>query len=195
MNRAVRAIVFDMDGTITQLLLDFPRMKAEIGAPADRGLLESISTMTHDARQRAEEILLRHEIEAAEASEVNDGVPGTLRRLREAGLRTAILTRNCPRAVEIVLEKHGLEFDAIVTRQDSLPKPDPDGVLIAAWRMGVEADECMVVGDYEFDIRAGRAAGALTTLYSPDGRTFQTESDFCIRSISELPGILDQLSR
>lgn len=190
MSWAIRAVVFDMDGTITRPLLDFPRIKVEIGAPADGGLLEAISTMPEADRKRAEEILLRHELDAARASEVNSGVTEALRDLRDMGFRTAILTRNCPQAVEIVLEKHGLAFDAVVTRDDSLPKPDPDGVMVAAWRMGVHACECLVVGDYEFDIRAGRSAGALTVLYSPDGRTFQTDSDFHIRTMSQLPGIV-----
>jgi HAD superfamily hydrolase (TIGR01509 family) len=109
-------------------------------------------------------------------------------------LMTAILTRNCRRSVDIVLRKHGLSFDAVVTREDSLPKPDPDGMLTAAWRMGVRPDACVLVGDYEFDIRSGRAAGAVTVLYSPDGRSFQTQPDFCIRSMRELPAIVRRLT-
>jgi len=194
MDGVIRAVVFDMDGTITVPLLDFPLIKAEIGAPPDKGLLESLSDMEPSGRVLAEEILLRHEVEAARKSRMNDGVAEALGELASMRLMTAILTRNCRRSVDIVLRKHGLSFDAVVTREDSLPKPDPDGMLTAAWRMGVRPDACVLVGDYEFDIRSGRAAGAVTVLYSPDGRSFQTQPDFCIRSMRELPAIVRRLT-
>ena len=190
----VRAVVFDMDGTITAPLLDFGRMKAEIGAPVDRGLLESMALMEGQELARANEVLLRHELEAARESTLNPGVRETLRELASMGLAAAILTRNCRASVDIVLRKHDLIFDAVVTREDSLPKPDPDGVVIAAWRMGVPAERCMMVGDFEFDILAGRAAGAITVLYAPDGRTFKTASDFHVRSIREIPELARSLS-
>ncbi len=57
------------------------------------------------------------------------------------------------------------DFQVIVSRDDDArPKPDPDGVLLAARRMGVPAEELLVVGDFVFDIFAGRAAGAFTVL-------------------------------
>ena len=190
----LKAVVFDMDGTITVPLLDFPRMKAEIGAPSDHGLLESMALMDDSRRAAAEKILLRHELAAALDSTLNPGVKAALADIASMGLAAAILTRNCRRSVDIVLDKHSLAFDAVVTREDSLPKPDPDGVLVAAWRMGVDAASCVMVGDFEFDIRSGRAAGALTVLYAPDGRTFATVPDFEIRSMEELPVLLRKLS-
>jgi phosphoglycolate phosphatase-like HAD superfamily hydrolase len=51
-----------------------------------------------------------------------------------------------------------------MTRDDSLPKPHPDGVIKASAKMGVSVEELMVVGDYRFDIIAGKSAGARTVL-------------------------------
>lgn len=54
-------------------------------------------------------------------------------------------------------------FDAIVTGLSaSHTKPFPDPVFLAAQKMGVKADECLMVGDTTVDIRAGKAAGAQT---------------------------------
>lgn len=54
-------------------------------------------------------------------------------------------------------------FDAIVTGL-SAPhtKPFPDPIYLAAQRMGVKAEECLMIGDTTVDIRAGRSAGAQT---------------------------------
>ena len=190
----IKAIIFDMDGTIIVPHLDFALIKSEIGLPPERGLLEGMSGMSSRERRRAEDILERHELEAARGSRLNEGVRDALERLRRAGLRTAIVTRNSRRSVDIVLEKHDLAFDAVITRADCAPKPDPEGVLAAAGAMGVEPGECVMVGDYEFDIRAGRAAGALTVLFAPVGRDFAAEPDFEIRSFAELPGLVEELS-
>ena len=190
----VRAVIFDMDGTITVPVLDFRLMKAEIGIEPDEGLLEAMSAMDAAARARAERILLSHELTAARDSQLNDGVKAVLEALRAGGLRRAILTRNCRRSVEVVLEKHGLHFDALVTREDTPPKPLPDGVHAAATMMGVSPGECVVVGDYEFDIIAGRAAGAVTVLYAPQKHSFRAVPDFEIRSIRELPPLLDGIT-
>lgn len=194
MTRNIQAVIFDMDGTITCPLLDFPRMKAEIGVDERRGLLESISELSPSQRLRASEILLAHELAAARDSTLNDGVADTLAELSRLGLKTAILTRNCREATRIVCAKHALEFDAVVTRQDCLPKPDPDGVFAAARSVGVEPHACLMVGDYEFDVLAGGNAGAVTVLYAPLGNSFPTQPDFEISSMADLIDVVSTLN-
>ncbi|MCD6405541.1 MAG: HAD family hydrolase [Planctomycetes bacterium] len=190
MKSVIKAVVFDMDGTITVPVLDFSLIKAEIGVAGDRPLLESVLALDGAERAGAEAILLRHELRAAHDSRLNEGVAETLGALRAAGLKTAILTRNCRVPVDIVLEKHDLHFDAIVTREDSLPKPNPDGLHKVSGIVGVDAEQCIMVGDYEFDILVGHAAGAITVLYAPQGHSFQTVPDFEIRSMLELVGLV-----
>ena len=54
-------------------------------------------------------------------------------------------------------------FDPIVTGLSaSHTKPYPDPILLAAEKMGVKAEECLMIGDTTVDIRAGKAAGAQT---------------------------------
>ena len=52
-------------------------------------------------------------------------------------------------------------FDVIVTGL-SAPhtKPYPDPILLAAQKMGVQPQECLMIGDTTVDIRAGKSAGA-----------------------------------
>jgi hypothetical protein len=60
-----RAIIFDMDGTLTRPLLDFAAIRADIALTADDPILETMARMAPDARQRAEAVLRRHEDAAA----------------------------------------------------------------------------------------------------------------------------------
>ncbi|MBI3162248.1 MAG: HAD-IA family hydrolase, partial [Chloroflexi bacterium] len=54
-------------------------------------------------------------------------------------------------------------FDAIITGLSAEhTKPYPDPVLLAAKRMGVSPEHCLMIGDTTVDIRAGRSAGAQT---------------------------------
>jgi HAD superfamily hydrolase (TIGR01509 family) len=54
-------------------------------------------------------------------------------------------------------------FEAIVTGLSAEhTKPYPDPVLLAAQKMGVEPEECLMIGDTTVDIRAGKSAGAQT---------------------------------
>jgi N-acetyl-D-muramate 6-phosphate phosphatase len=54
-------------------------------------------------------------------------------------------------------------FDAIVTGLSTpRTKPFPDPIFLAAQRMGVEPEECLMIGDTTVDIRAGKSAGAQT---------------------------------
>ena len=193
MPRVIQGAIFDMDGTLTVPVLDFARMKAEIGVAQDMGLLESMAAMSEAERAAAEVILLRHELTAAAESVLNDGVSQALTEIAAMGIKTAILTRNCAESVRIVLAKHDLRFDAVVSREDSRPKPDPDGVHVAARRIGVDPAACVVVGDYEFDILVGKRAGSVTVLFSPTGRTFATVPDFQIRSMCGLPSLIRSL--
>lgn len=63
------------------------------------------------------------------------------------------------------LEQYGLTryFDAIVTGLSAkYTKPYPDPVLLAAQKMNVAPENCLMIGDTTVDIRAGKSAGAQT---------------------------------
>ena len=62
---SLHAMLFDLDGTLTRPLLDFPSMKREIGLSPDSFILEALEAMTPEERHRAMVIVERHEQEAA----------------------------------------------------------------------------------------------------------------------------------
>lgn len=155
-----RAILFDMDGTLTRPMLDFDAIRAEIDI---RGpILEALRGMNEIDLERANKILDRHEREAAEASELNDGCRELLGAVEALGLPTAIITRNSRASVDIVLARHALTFGVLICRDAAPPKPDPRAIFVACDALGVTAADCWMIGDGSHDIEAGNAAGATT---------------------------------
>jgi HAD superfamily hydrolase (TIGR01509 family) len=188
---SIKAVIFDLDGTITQPYFDFDAIREEIGLPRDSGpILEAMETMPPQQRQRAEQILYDHEQEAVTKSKLNTGAEETLSRLRGAGISIGVLTRNKRTNAFAIARKHNLEFDAVIGREDGPVKPNAFGVLQLCRQFGVTPAETLLVGDYLFDLLCARSAGAVAVLLTNHNRAdeFVEHADFCIPNIS---GILD----
>lgn len=101
------ALLFDMDGTLTAPMLDFPRIKAEMGIGA-QPILEALAAMDGQARRAAEAVLLRHEERAAVESSLNPGCQELVQWVRDQGIRTALITRNSRLSVDTVRDLYEL---------------------------------------------------------------------------------------
>jgi HAD superfamily hydrolase (TIGR01509 family) len=185
--KGVRAVVFDLDGTLVTSELDFDRIRAEAGVPAGIPVLEFIDSAQGTARDRALAVLLEHEDRAARQCALLPGAQQTLERLRSLGLKLALLTRNSRVSVQHVLSRFGIQFDCWVAREDARPKPSPEPVLKIAAALGLRPDELLVVGDYVFDVEAGRAAGARTALVHTNKKvTSLPQADLILKELAEL---------
>jgi len=191
---SIKAVIFDLDGTITQPYFDFDAIREEMGLDRDSGpVLESMEKMTAEQRRRAEEILHFHERRAVTESALNAGAKRTLSALRKAGIYIGILTRNRRSNALAIARKHNLKFDAIVDREDGPVKPDAFGVLRICEEFGVKPEETLVVGDYLFDLLCARAAGAVAVLLANNKQAdeFTEHADFCIETIDQIFQIIE----
>lgn len=167
-----KAVLFDFDGTLTEPgAINFSEIKKAIHCPADKPILEHIELMDENEQKQARSILQHHEMEAAARSMPNRGAEFCLRSLKKKQIPFGILTRNSLQAVERAIQnfrsvKIG-DFYITITRESVVrPKPSPEGVLYAARSFGVKPQQLLFIGDYLFDIQAGRDAGAVTVLLS-----------------------------
>jgi HAD superfamily hydrolase (TIGR01509 family) len=188
-----KAVIFDLDGTITQPYFDFDAIRREIGLSRDSGpLLESMEKMTPQQRVEAERILHYHEERAVTESQLNSGAEQTLSALRAAGIHIGILTRNERENAFAIARKHNLQFDAVIGREDGPVKPDAFGVLQLCRQFGVEPRETLLVGDYLFDLLSAKAAGAVAVLLANHNQAeeFAEHADFCIKNLGEILEII-----
>lgn len=196
----IDAVLFDFDGTLTQPgALDFSVIKRAIGCPQKTPVLEFMASV-EDGHQRMAMArqLDRFELAGAAASRPNLGAEHLVAFIRSRGLPVGILTRNSRASVCKALENFAslrlAHIDVMVTREDPVKiKPSGEGVLLAARKMGVDPAHLLMVGDFRFDMEAGRQAGALTAYLSNGAPTPDAvDCHFFVQRLSELVPIVDE---
>lgn len=122
-----------------------------------------------------------------------DGVSETMRLLKAAGMKMAIVSTKRKDMIMRGLELLDVEgvFDEVIAMDDvTKTKPDPEPILLALERLGANADEALMIGDNYHDIVGGQNAGVRTAgvAWSAKGEAFlQTfNPDYMLQHISEL---------
>jgi HAD superfamily hydrolase (TIGR01509 family) len=190
----IKAVIFDLDGTITEPFFDFDAIRIEMGLAPNAGpILELMEKMTPQKRAEVEKILHHHEQKAVAESKLNPGAKETLDELRKRKIKIGILTRNRKVNALAVAVKHGLSFDAIVDREDGPVKPDAFGVLHLCKQFKIKPQEALVVGDYLFDLLCARAAGGVSVLLKNHRKAdeFAHHADFVIENLAGILKIIE----
>ena len=172
----VKAILFDLDGTLADTLYALGSaanaVLAEAGLPTHpmEAYRQFVGNGAKVLMERAagyhdETLLVRFVTEydrrCLEDTPPYDGVPETLDYLKEKGIRFAVVT-NKPheQAVKLVTHLFGDRFEAVFGNQPQYArKPDPQSSQLAMQALGVSASECVFVGDSDVDVRTAHAAG------------------------------------
>lgn len=162
----ISGVIFDLDGTLVRSALDFDAIRRELGLPPGEPLLEALARLPPAEARHAMAVLERHEERAALTAVAAPGVAELLDRLARAGLRAGVLTRTARRFALATLARTGLHCDPVLGREDAPPKPSPAGIWQICNYWGLRPEQAAMVGDYQFDIEAGRRAGVRTVLYT-----------------------------
>jgi phosphoglycolate phosphatase len=212
------AVIFDFDGTLVHLNIDFKLMRQEAEELlAEYGLdpgplkslliLEMIDEATrllskHDPLKgqelydKAHELITEHEVRAARNGRVFPGVIEMFEALKNHGMKIGVITRNCETAVKMVFPNIE-RFCHVFIPRDNIThvKPHPDHLSAALKAMSVsKPDRCLMVGDHPLDIEGGRRM-AMKTVGVLTGRAGRNEfleagADLVLDSVTEIPGRL-----
>jgi phosphoglycolate phosphatase len=182
MFESVRAVLFDLDGTLIDSAPDLgaaaDKMRVERGLPSlplekyrpmagagARGMLGVAFGMTPDAPDydaMREEFFENYESAMTERTVIFEGIPALIASLLELGVRWGVVTNKSMRFTGPLTKQIPL-FDSAgaIVGGDTTPhaKPHPEPLFEAARRLNLEAGQCIYVGDDQRDIVAGRAAG------------------------------------
>lgn len=164
----LRGWIFDLDGTLTVAQHDFPAIRRELGVPAIDDILDYLARQPEPRRTQLNEQLNAIELRLAADVEPALGAAELVRHLHAEGRQLGILTRNLRSVAMSSLEALGVldcfAPENILGRDEALPKPHPDGILRLLGRWRLSQSEVVMVGDFRFDLEAGRAAGCRTCL-------------------------------
>ena len=186
--RALRAAIVDLDGTLVDTVGDFDvalnRMLTDLGLPGvDRAfILHTVgkgsehlirSTLSHVGAQAglydAAWARYQHHYLAinGDHAEVFPGVVEGLERLRDAGLALACLTNKPTAFAKALLARKGLDgYFTVSFGGDAFErkKPDPLPLLKTCEALGTLPAQTLMIGDSSNDAQAARAAGCPVAL-------------------------------
>ena len=203
-----RAALWDLDGTLLDSAeyhwqawretmaaegydLTYERFAASFGQRNDtilRGHFgPDLPTSEVERIGEAKEVHYRHLVRTR-GVQLLPGVQRWLLRLRAKGWRQAIAS-SAPRLnIETILQVLDITacLDATVSAEDvQRGKPDPQVFLVAAGKVTVPPERCIVVEDSPAGVQGGRRAGMRTIGVGPSHATLQ--ADWAVRTLDELP--------
>ena len=181
----IKAVLFDMDGTLLDTAPDFiaviQSMRADRGLPAvdektvrdvvsggARAMVASafeVDPLSDEFDPLRLDFLDRYQDHCAIHSHLFEGMEELLADLERARLTWGVVTNKPVRYAEPIMQALGLaKRSAVLVCPDHVTysKPDPEPVLLACKQINIEPQAVIFVGDDRRDIDSGRAAGTKT---------------------------------
>jgi len=215
----IKAIIFDFDGTLAVLNIDFNAMREQVfelmrhfdveeKLITERYLLEIVDEVyqilweknpsgAEAFYQESHHILHEVEMRAADKGRLIPGAEATLKSLREKGIKVGIITRNCEDAVRRVFPNIDRFCDVFISRNSvKKVKPHPDHLSSAMKALDVEGEEAVMIGDHTIDIQVGKRVG-MKTIGVLTGRTKREEfekagADYILDNATEICKLLEE---
>jgi len=211
--RGKQAFIFDFDGTLAILNIDFVQMRQQIYRIIERYgvvpsqfdhlyILEMVEAAVAQIGQEdgsrgahlyreAHDTILALEAEAARHSGMLPGAVETLQFLRRQGLKVGVVTRNSEAAVRTICTTIDGLCDIFLPREAvRFAKPHPEHLQRALDSLQVPAQEAVMVGDGPIDIRAGKALGLTTVAVLTGGgqrdALLASQPDLLLNSVADL---------
>jgi len=180
-----KTIVFDFDGTLAQLNIDFSNMHRCVidliaGFDVNPGGLENLFVLemieagrklialSHPGQEtvflkNAYELIRNIEIEGAKRGKLFDGTEEMMNELKTHNIKIGVVTRNCIDAVKILCPRIEDFCGAVITREATRKvKPNPEQLKIALKELDADPAHTAMVGDHPMDISTGKDVGTYT---------------------------------
>ena len=203
-----RAVIWDVDGTLVDSgALHFETWATTLGNEGVALTHEQFQSTFGQRNDAVLRVILGPDLSDADSARISDaketlyrelvrvrgieplsGARHWLQTLRAAGWRQVIASSAPYANLDVIVQAMGLApyFDAIVSADDvAVGKPDPAIFLLAAQRVGVEPERCIVVEDAHVGVEGARRAGMHTVgVLSSHG---ELDAEIVVASLDQLP--------
>jgi HAD superfamily hydrolase (TIGR01549 family) len=186
---SIKAVIFDLDGTIASFNLDYKALRGEVrsyllrvGVPAsvlsvNENIFDMLKKTTiyvkntgkpveamNEIRNEALVIAEKYELEAAASTDLLPGAYETLKTLKRMDLKIGLFTLNSDKAANYILQRFKLgEFFGVTVPRNKVNfvKPNPEHLEMALKVLGVAPEETVVVGDGNVDMESAKELKAI----------------------------------
>ena len=155
----IKAVIFDLDGTLVHLPIDYERLFKEFSkimkTEEVRPLTEKISRSNEKTRKRVLEVWDRFELEALRNFTVNE--KGITLYQRFSKIPKALVTMQGKKVVENINKRLGLSFNFTITREDTLDRTKQ--LQNAAQMLEAQPQNILFIGNTDDDYFAAEKFG------------------------------------
>ena len=192
MRTECKGILFDFDGTLVSLDVDWKSVRQRLSALFQRfrvdfttsstlgSIRRAYNSLTQDPERKksadkflyqAMELITQAEIAGLGKATLVLGAREILEWLAGVKIPVAILSNNDSCCIRMAFAKFGLPTPAVIIGRDTVgtPKPETEGALFTLDILGLRPSECWLVGDSSPDLELGKALGLKTILIHPVG--------------------------
>lgn len=187
----LKAIIFDMDGTLTESHINWLDLRSKINCPPEQTIVQYIDDLPAKQRKRARDILIAKEREAARYAAIRAGAVALIDALRARDFKLGLVTNNHGAAMRCVIDRLNRAFDVAFSRDDGPIKPDPHLICRTLQTLGISRNEAIGIGDSRYDLMAC-AAAHVRCIHLTDGLS-DLIHDPHVASLDAILPLLDRL--
>ena len=216
----VKAVLFDLDGTLANTLEDLANTGNTVvsalgvqpyeteayklfvghGIP---NLIERIVPKEMHTKELLDgcfvNFMEHYRAHYLDKTDVYDGMPMLVSELRKKGIKTAVVSNKIQEMTERIVQKlYGDSFDLVLGKRQELPaKPDPAMLFYACRELGVEPESCAFVGDSGMDMAVAKNAGAFAIGvlwgFRKEDELLSNGADFIAKTPADIIEIIEEL--
>lgn len=185
----IKLLIFDFDGTLFDLKIDWARAKKELQVEEGESMGQAIDRHKSTGNHGPLNKLTTIEHSAIEVGQLSEDVKSALIILQNK-YKIAIFSRNSGSAIRELIGNSGLKVDYIVGRDEVKKlKPDPEGIYLILNRFSISPEEAIIIGDTSHDQLVASASGTNCIIVG-DNYAHTEPPEHHVNNFSELLALL-----
>ena len=180
-------VIFDWDGVIAETKLNFQPIRDQFFGGRRVPLLESARTLPDAQRDAVMAAICAEEMRGAAASTPVPGARELVELLNTRGVPWCVMSRNCRESIDLAARAIGFPLPVATFGREAVHvKPDPRAIDDAAGSLGASARDCLVIGDFLYELIGARRAGARCVLVNRVDAECESYADAAFATMRDL---------
>ena len=180
------AFILDWDGVLADTRLNFLPLRQKYFGGKTVPLIEAAASLPEPLSTEVKSEICRIEMEGAKKATAVEGAHDLITWLNENKKPWAVVSRNCRDSILLAAEQSGIDLPLVVlSREDPHVKPAPEAMALAAKKLKIDLADCVMVGDFIYDLLGARRAAIRSVLVQRDGVEWANLADIAYPTVKE----------